>query len=327
MSGPFSFSVSQVAASGNPVPAGVAQAVYPGQNVRLQLNSYTGGVAADPVGGVTQLGAGPPIVLAGTPVSLQTVVVVITTAGALGAALFSWYLNGVLRAAGVATAASVALAGSDLTALFPAGAYVQGTGYTSVSVLLTCQVQNPGGQVFAVTPVAQSGPGVWYADFFVPQGSQGGTWQASFNAQSSLASQNAVGTFNFYVDAPGPALAPPPPPPPPQPNPPGSLMLTSILLPGQPPAQVNASYIAQVDARSGPVPLLAPLNPVGGQVFGVRDIFGAFSVNPSTVAAQGAGITIYNAGTNSYIGTSTLVGVGQTYYFQFDATLNKWEPA
>ena len=108
-----------------------------------------------------------------------------------------------------------------------------------------------------------------------------------------------------------------------------ALMLTSILLPGQPPAQISASYIAQVDARSGPVPLLAPLNPVGGQVFGVRDIFGVFTLNPCNVTAQGAGITILDLGTNTYIGASTLVGggVGQAYYFQFDAFLQKWEPA
>ncbi len=329
MSGPFSFSVSQVATSGNPVPAGIARPVSPGQNIRLQLNSYTAGGAADPVGGVTQLGAGPPILLLGTPVSLQTVEVLITTPGAVGTALFSWYLNGVLKAAGVATAGSVALSGANLTALFPTGAYVAGTSYTSISVLLTCQVQNPGAEVFAVAPVQQSAPGVWFADFLVPPQSQGGTWQASFIATSSLASQNAVGSFNFYVDAPGPALPAPPPPPPPPPNPPGSFMLSPIQVPGQPPYQALASYIVQVDARSGPVPLLAPLAPLPGQIFGVRDIYGAFTGNPCNVAAQGAGITIYNAGTNTYIGTSSLVGsgAGQTYYFQFDSTLNQWEPA
>jgi hypothetical protein len=329
MSGPFSFTVSQVATSGNPVPPGVAQPVSPGQNVRLQLNSYTGGVAADPVGGVTQLGPGPPILLAGTPVSQQTVQVLVTTPGPLGTALFSWYLDGILQAANVATGASVPLSGANLTAQFPAGSYVAGTSYTSVSVLLSCQVENPGGQVFAVSPVAQSSPGVWYADFLVPAQCQGGTWQASFVAVSSLASQNAVGTFDFYVDAPGPPMAPPPPAPPPPPNPPGVFMLTPIQIPGQPPFQVQASYIVQVDARSGQVPLLAPLNPVNSQTFGVRDIYGAFSAHPCPVAAQGAGITIYDVDTDSYIGTATLVGEGvaATYYFQFDSQLNKWEPA
>jgi hypothetical protein len=106
-------------------------------------------------------------------------------------------------------------------------------------------------------------------------------------------------------------------------------MLAPVQIPGQPPYQILASYVVPVDARSGIVPLLAPLSPVNEQVFGVTDIYGAFTINPCPVAAQGAGITIYNVSTNSYVGTASIVGngAGATYYFRFNSSLNQWEPA
>ena len=331
VSGPFSFLVSQVPPSGDPIAYGPPNPLYPGQNIRLLLESFTAGLPADPVGDVSQIGQGPAIAVTGTPTALQTIVIVITTGGILGSSGFSWSLNGVLQASGVATAASVPLTSANLTAIFPTGTYVAGTSYTSTSIILTCQVENPGGQAFVSSPIEQSATGVWFSDFLIPIQSEGGTWQGSFTADSTIASQNAVGFFNFYVDSPGPSPAPPPPPPPPDPSPTtgATLMIAPIQIPGQPPYQILASYVVPVDARSGGVPLLAPVNPVDGEIFGVTDEWGAFTLNPCPVTAQGSGITIYNVGTNSYAQTASLVGngAGATYYFRFIAAYNQWAPA
>lgn len=75
---------------------------------------------------VAQGTAPPSVTLTGVPtLGSMKVWVQITTGGALGAALFQWSSNGGVTwtATGVATAASVVLTGTGLTAVFPVGAY------------------------------------------------------------------------------------------------------------------------------------------------------------------------------------------------------------
>jgi hypothetical protein len=71
-----------------------------------------------------------PANLLGGPASFFAIQIAITTGGALGVSQFTWSLNGVPQASGVATAASVILGSTGLTATFAAGTYVQFTTYT-----------------------------------------------------------------------------------------------------------------------------------------------------------------------------------------------------
>lgn len=87
---------------------------------------------------VTATGTTPPTVtLTGTPTVTQTVATTplieidITTGGSLGAAAFTWKLNGVVQQTGQSTAATFALGSTGLTANFSAGTYSTNNVYTA----------------------------------------------------------------------------------------------------------------------------------------------------------------------------------------------------
>lgn len=93
--------------------------------------------AAGTNGAITRTGGttGPAISLSGTAITgTYLMKVEVTTGGILGTALFKWSKNnGSTYTSGVATAASVALGTTGVTAVFPAGTYVVGEIYSWTS--------------------------------------------------------------------------------------------------------------------------------------------------------------------------------------------------
>ncbi len=73
-------------------------------------------------------------VLSGTPTANGTLAITITTAGAVGTAVFSWTF-GALGATGVVTSASVALAGTGLTLDFGSGSAILNDTYAVYAVI------------------------------------------------------------------------------------------------------------------------------------------------------------------------------------------------
>lgn len=88
-------------------------------------------------GPVVQSGGGPAVTFTGVATSNETILITITTGGTVagGSARFTWSLNGVVQATGVTVAASVALAGTGLTANFAAGTTVVNTSYTMTAII------------------------------------------------------------------------------------------------------------------------------------------------------------------------------------------------
>jgi hypothetical protein len=91
-----------------------------------------------------------------------------------------------------------------------------------------------------------------------------------------------------------------------------------IAFPGQ---------IIPVDARTGPVTLIAPYSPqialpMANWEFGVLDVYGIFGVNPCRVNAYGSGVTIWNG--SAYAAYCTLLGTGGTTYFKLLAEIMGW---
>lgn len=86
-------------------------------------------------GAVTQVGGGPVVTLTGTPADSYSVIITITTGGAVATAVFKYSLDGgVTETTLVTTAATVALGASGLTANFAAGTYVIASTYSSSTV-------------------------------------------------------------------------------------------------------------------------------------------------------------------------------------------------
>lgn len=84
-------------------------------------------------GPVTGTGTTPQAVtLTGTPVASPTSISIsITSTGAVGAAQFSWSLNGVVQQSAQTVTSTFVLGSTGLTANFPAGTYTSGDTYTS----------------------------------------------------------------------------------------------------------------------------------------------------------------------------------------------------
>ncbi|GMV18333.1 MAG: hypothetical protein AMXMBFR56_65570 [Polyangiaceae bacterium] len=80
-------------------------------------------IKASANGAVAQSGAGPVVTITGTPLMPGSGLITITLGGARGVATFNWSFGG-QSGVGVATAATVALGTTGLTANFPVGTYV-----------------------------------------------------------------------------------------------------------------------------------------------------------------------------------------------------------
>jgi hypothetical protein len=84
---------------------------------------------------VVQTGGGPVVTLTGSPADSYSILITITTGGAVGTAVFKWSSDGgVTETTLVTTAATVALGATGLTANFAAGTYILAATYSASTV-------------------------------------------------------------------------------------------------------------------------------------------------------------------------------------------------
>lgn len=129
-----------------------------------------------------QQGTSPPLVtFTGVPASLvKSIRVNCDGAGNLGVATFKWYVNEVLQASGVLTAAAVALGTTGVTANFPVGAYSADNLWTSVPSVASWTSIDGSARVFSQATQAKQ------PQWIAAGGSPATGWQAGPNNQASV---------------------------------------------------------------------------------------------------------------------------------------------
>ncbi len=174
--------------------------------------TYTAGLGTVTSGGTTP----PAVTFTGTPAStVGQIQLNITTPGALGTAMFEWFMNGVLQQTGQTTTATFVLGTTGVTANFPVGSYVatnywyvsnnpisaiadqSGTGDVNKNVLQATASAQP--TLVLADSTANGQPTILFGCAIASlQALVSGTW-ASALAQPSTWIVVAKGA-NFYVD-------------------------------------------------------------------------------------------------------------------------------